>query len=192
MSRCSFTGGQRRCRSTRGVTQLEATIVVLLASPLMALGTHEVQVRLQRARTQEALDNVASIYRGAVAYYEAECRRTHPKQFPASVGPSPSLATLSRARGRRLKARLEDWEQASWQALSFVIGDPHRYVYQFDSLHRADSHEALPPGNPNAFTARAHGDLDGDGVFSTFERGAMVDPTASVVGGPLHVERELE
>jgi len=183
-------------RRARGVTQIDAAIVVLLASPLFALGTHEVQVRLQRARTQEAIDNIGSIYRGAVAYWEAEGTTRDgslfPRQFPERVGPTPSLATLARARGRMLQSRPKDWDANSWQALSFAVGDPHRYVYQFDSLHRHDSYESLPPGNPNAFTARAHGDLDGDGVFSTFERGAMVDASASVVGGPLHVEQELE
>ncbi len=172
---------------------------MLLASPLIALAADEVQVRSQRARTQEALDNVGCIFRGAVAYYEAEHNsRTGqivPRHFPRAIGPSPSLATLASAKGRRLQPWPGTWDAASWQALSFTVGDPHRYVYQFDSQYRRDVHDPSwnqPRGLPNAFTARAHGDLDGDGAFSTFERAAAGDAIASIVSGPLHVEHELE
>ncbi len=64
------------------------------------------------------------------------------------------------------------------------IGDPQRYAYEFVSSGT---------GTAAAFTARAHGDLDGDGVFSTFERAASVDASNSVKGSSgIYIDQELE
>ncbi len=47
--------------------------------------------------------------------------------------------------------------------------------------------------NASAFTASANGDLDADGVYSTFERAASVDASASVKGSSgIYIDNELE
>jgi hypothetical protein len=71
--------------------------------------------------------------------------------------------------------RPDDWADATWQALSFRIEDAHRFRYEYVS-------EGTGP--EARFAARAVGDLDCDGVYSTFERTGVVDAEGYVNGGP--------
>ncbi|MBX3219990.1 MAG: hypothetical protein KF795_05680 [Labilithrix sp.] len=77
----------------------------------------------------------------------------------------------------------EAWELPSWTALDFrpvADGAPQAYAYAFDSL-------------PDSFVARAHGDLDGDGIVSTFEmRGTAPDGGPPSVVPGMYIEAELE
>ena len=77
------------------------------------------------------------------------------------------------------------WQTPTWQALgfppprasgrAFTEGQPHAFSFAFDST--------LSPAR-SSFVAHAHGDLDGNGVMSTFElRGHDVegDPGGAAV-----------
>ena len=64
------------------------------------------------------------------------------------------------------------------------MSDPHYYSYEYVSEGT---------GTSARFTARAVGDLDCDGVLSTFERVGAVDAALNVMGGGgIYVENELE
>ncbi len=161
-------------------------IVVAIIGILAAVAIPAFMRYMKRAKTSEATQGIAGIFRGAVAYYEAE----HPnragtarvKQFPRNVGPTPTLTNL--VGGRKYTSLGGSWNDAAWVALSFAVYEPRYYAYQFVSSGTADAAE---------FTARAQGDLDGDGLFSTFERSASVDVSASVSGASgIYVDNELE
>jgi len=71
------------------------------------------------------------------------------------------------------------WDNPSWQALTFAISDPHYYSYEYTSDGT---------GTNAQFTARANGNLDGDGTLSTFERAGRRPRSSSnvcqmIVGG---------
>jgi hypothetical protein len=74
----------------------------------------------------------------------------------------------------------DTWNNPTWRALDFrpsAPDTPHCFAFSFDS--------SLAPAK-STFRAQAHGDLDGDGIPSTFEltgqytegdvRGPVVDP----------------
>jgi hypothetical protein len=71
------------------------------------------------------------------------------------------------------------WAHPTWHELSFEIASPHRYSYEFVT-------------DGARFIARALGDLDGDGVLSTFERTGQIGPDGAVVISDLRVVNELE
>jgi len=51
----------------------------------------------------------------------------------------------------------------------------------------------IPPDNGGCkFTAQAFGDLDEDGVFSTFERSGAADENGTNAGADLYIDQELE
>jgi hypothetical protein len=70
------------------------------------------------------------------------------------------------------------WEMEPWLSLRFSVDDPHHYSYQYE----------LAPDGKSA-RVRAVGDLDCDGVMSTFEM--SIDP-ASSSDPPITVDNELE
>jgi len=54
------------------------------------------------------------------------------------------------------------WDTPTWSALYFQITEPHYFVYEFTSNGKT--------GNDAEFVATAYGDLDCDGIRSTFQR----------------------
>ena len=73
-----------------------------------------------------------------------------------------------------------------WQELNFAIEGGHRYHYNF--VWKND-----PAGFGSCqFTAQAFGDLDGDGLFSTYERSGKLDADGFTPGVGLYIDRELE
>ena len=92
------------------------------------------------------------------------------------------------------------WQHLTWRSLDFGFCrpapheapdnlsecEPHRFAFQFDS--------ALDPQTGvMRFVATAHGDLDGDGVLSTFEvRGERLPGQPARVIPGMFVDREVE
>ena len=75
------------------------------------------------------------------------------------------------------------WKSSVWRALDFELLGPHRYAYEV---------EMSGEGAPLGFTARAVGDLDCDGVLSTFEQRGAVDSEGRVKSLGFFSKDELE
>jgi type IV pilus assembly protein PilA len=97
-------------------------------------------------------------------------------KMPASVGPTPPLGTCC-AEGEKCMPDTQLWEHPTWKALDFAMLDPHRYSYEF--VNKGSSYEI-----------KAYGDLDCDGVYSTFVLPGGPDMGAS--GPTVYKENELE
>jgi hypothetical protein len=139
-----------------------------------------------RLRTVEASANLQALVYGATAYYNygagSEYVLGDPSRarFPDSAPLTPAVVPWGEARA----PEAADWLHPTWQALGFAVWDSHYYAYQFDSAGT---------GLEATFTVSAFGDLDCDGVLSTFSRSGRVDPvhgTAYDLG--LYRENELE
>lgn len=128
----------------------------------------------RRAQTSEAEDRISEIYRSAVSYYYSEqvtgTGAAMQPQFPVSsqLTPARRCCELGGDDGR-CPVNYEQWDTPTWQALNFAIADPSYFQYQFIS-------------DGQSFTARALGDLDCDGVMSTFERAGMVNASGDIEG----------
>src|SRR5450432_713607 len=75
------------------------------------------------------------------------------------------------------------WDAPTWRALDFAFDAPHAYSFSFESANG----EAR-----SSFTARARGDLDGDGVTSSFSISGSVERGAEPKVGMLEIYREVE
>ena len=158
----------------------------------------EFQVYQARAKTTEAMEQLDRIYKGAAMYFSVPHLGPDgaylPCQFPASAAATPSpkgCADPAADKDGDGRCDLDDaaWAALTWTALMFQPAEPHYFVYRFDS-------QGI--GNEAIFTASAFGDLDRDGVLSTFQRsgkGTTGEKITSCVAQPvgdLTVKNEIE
>jgi hypothetical protein len=167
---------------TRRFTPIELAVAFALVGSLLAVAAPTFVREVHGSRFVEPVDGLQRIGVAAVAY-----GRLHPiaQGFPSSAPMTPPVPP----RGRCEADAPGVWDQPTWAALEFSPappGTPHCYAFGFDS--------SLSPAR-SVFRADAHGDLDGDGIVSTFEMtGHYVqgDPEGPALDRGVFVESEVE
>ena len=119
------------------------------------------------------------IYDGEIGYYQEEHTLSSgeltTKQF-ITVSATPTSVGRDKVLG--------NFDSEDWKSLKFSPDGPVWYSYSVD---------ASGLGTAASFTARATGDLDGDGNTSLFERVGGVTPAGEVQGGSaLYSLNEME
>jgi len=144
---------------------------------------------IRRSKTSEAVSNVRRIADGAIAFFLASSPGgvLAERRFPPTVRLTPGTPTRHMCRGgdsTKYGPTPDTFAHPSWAALGFSVDEPFYYAYEFVSKGTG----------PNAhFTARAIGDLNCDGVMSTFERIGFVDDEGNIRGGAgVYTNKELE
>lgn len=157
----------------RRFTAIELAIGAALFGSVAAVAVPAFVHELHASRFSEPIDALTRMSTSTIAYAE----RTH------SVPDSAPLTPGAPARGHAEAVPPETWSHPTWKALGFQAapdGVPFAFAYQFD-------------GQRAGFVATAHGDLDGDGVYSTFEmRGSAAPGEPLKIEPGMYVESELE
>ena len=149
---------------------------VALAAILSALGMYGLARYVRNAKCAEAVGSVSAIADAAAVFYDtsdgnqpvgtsadaAHAMRHFPPSSKASVPPD-----LESVRARRYQSALPDWSVSPWRELRFSIPQPQYFAYSFESQGTGAAAKA---------SVIAHGDLDGDGVTSTFRLDVVPDP----------------
>lgn len=164
-------------RGRGGFTLMELMVVVTILGLIAGLAIPSFLNYVRRSRTIEASGSLRRIFDASIAYYfdehAAQDGRAISRTFPAAASPTPAASCCGQP-GDKCDSMAAFANDPTWQALNFQMEDPHRYVYSYASS--GDDADAR-------FTARANGDLDCDGVFSTFERVGWVDAEGQAHGG---------
>jgi hypothetical protein len=161
------------------MTLLRAAAILGIGGSLLAVAVPTFVRNLSASKTAEALDGLSSLSRVAVSRAEAN---PHPDSFPPSVGLTPEEVP----KGLKVKDPPGTWDHLTWRALDFRMDHEHAFSFRFDSSVETGSQVAR-------FSARAHGDLDGDGNLSTFEvRGERRPGEGPRIMSGLLVSREFE
>ncbi len=182
--------------SRRAFTLIELMTVVFIIGFLAAIAIPGYIRYVRRSKTSEALTAIPAIYRGVTAYYQTEHTTRSGGIVTANLpNTTPAVPTsLSSVAGTTYAPSATDWDDATWQAVSFSISSPMRFQYQYCKT---------TSGGPNAcqststvgtsFEVYARGDLDGDGIPSTFVRAGIPGVGTEVAGSSsIYFENELD
>jgi hypothetical protein len=172
----------RRRAQSRGITAVNAAIGFALVGSLLAIAIPAFIREAYSSRFVEPVEGVTRLGAAAVAYASD---KPASEAFPA---PAP-ITPATPPRGTREVDPPGAWDTPTWQALHFTPtpnNKAHAFAFGFDSAHS--------PGH-GTFVAHAHGDLDGDGLTSTFAIHGVSDaddPAGPKVEPGLYVSSEVE
>lgn len=183
-----------RSRARRSAP-VELAILFALGGSLLAVAGPTFVRELHASRLVEPVEGLKRMGGGAVAF--AQEHASPPMAAPSGSGPqavqvfppSAPMTPSAPPRGRCEVDPPDAWETPTWNALQFrpaAPGKPHCFAFAFDSA----------PSPPlSTFRAHAHGDLDGDGITSTFEltgRYVEGDPRGAIIDPGMLIESEVE
>jgi hypothetical protein len=160
----------------RALTPVEAAIAFALGGSVLAVAIPEFVRGLHASRLAEPVDGLKRIAASAVSVAAAGLPEP---AFP----PSAPLTPPEIPRGVRADDPAGAWDQPTWRALGFGFDHAHAFSFSFESTRAPTLAH---------FRATAHGDLDGDGVVSTFEIEGEADITGARILPGMYVDREVE
>lgn len=165
-----------RLDPVRPLTPVETAAAISIGATVLAVTAPAFVQNLHASRLAEPIDGINRIAMHATAM---AATRAAEAAYPASVELTPTEVP----RGRPERDPPGVWEHSTWRLLDFEWIVPHSYSFAFDSENE--------PGHAR-FTARAHGDLDGDGVFSSFQISGEARDGNLPVTFPMESQREIE
>lgn len=160
----------------RALSPTEAALAVAIGGSVLFAALPAFVENLHASRLAEPIDGVGAIAARANALASLQGPEN---AYPESVGSTPAQVP----RAERVVDPPGTWDHPTWQKLGFSETVPHCFSFAFDSRN----------GKGLAtFRAIAHGDLDGDGIHSTFAIGGEYREGSEPKTLPLEIEREIE
>jgi type IV pilus assembly protein PilA len=148
-------------------------VLVLVVLPVFSvLAIYGVRKYIANAKTAEARSTLAEIARDAAATYD-------PQRGFCPSAPHPVPADRTGLSGQKYQSAPSDWDDGrapsvGFACLKFSLQVPQYYQYSYKTTGVGRT----------AFEATAHGDLNGDGNFSTFIVRGAVGPGGVVAIAP--------
>jgi type IV pilus assembly protein PilA len=173
-------------------------VVVLGVVVFAVLGIYGTRKYLANAKTAEARNNLGQLSKDASSAYDRESMSGTLTVGSASAVTKRLCASAANAvpssihsvQGMKYQSSTSDWvagdANTGWQCLRFNIMDPQYYQYSYERTGGATG-----GANGDGFKAVAHGDLNGDGVTSTFTMtGQIMSGIVNVSPAPDEVNPE--
>lgn len=198
----------------------DPTVLAAVGGIAAAVAIPALTKYMRRAKTSEARVQIAKMFDAASSYFSEEhvsraavaligaggglpagtphqCANdgrpvgsaglTPPASVRCSEGPGGRCMPVAGKPTRPGEYSMELWtDNPVWSALNFQMEQGHYFHYDFRWNNDSTGYGACQ------FTAQAFGDLDDDGVMSTYERAGAGDEMGINAAAGLYIDREVE
>jgi type IV pilus assembly protein PilA len=188
-----------RSRGARAAfTLIELMIVVAIIGILSVLAAYGVRKYIASAKTAEARNGLGRLASAAVIAFEHEHMATPVLTVGSSTAltramcksaSAPVPGSVGVVAGRKYQSSLADWNTdavggSGFACLHFTIDQPQYYMYNYVASGSSN------PGD--SFIVTANGDLNGDGVASTFQLSGSINASYGLNVAPNLIETNPE
>ena len=167
----------RAARDARGFTLVELMIVVAIIGVLAALAIYGVSRYLKHSKTAEANRSLGTMENGSKAKFQLDTDQSGSGVGPfvhvfCDTAPMTPATVPAGAKVAVTSGAGTGYNAGGWPCLKFIMTDPQFYAYTYTSTGTSGA-----SGTGANYTAMANGDLDGNGVLSTFQLMGAGDST---------------
>lgn len=167
---------------------VEAALLLSILGAALAVFVPTFLRRLRTNKIAEASELLQEMSTRTAAYYATSWDEGRVHCLPTAAGPTPAMPSVD-----PVEVDFSSEEAVgrdTWIALGFQPERPIRYRYQYAPGRAGCDLGMSEPAT--SITFRAEGDLDGDDVFSTFERRATIDRDGFAPAEALHIDQRTE
>jgi len=175
-------------RGRPSLSLIEVALLLCLTGIVLAVFVPTFLRRVRTNKISEASELLQEMSDRTAAYYATSWDGGRRYCLPPGAGPTPGAPTVDLAEVDFLEP--DQTGHATWEALGFQPARLVRYSYSYNPSRVGC--DLIGSDEPGSVSFRAEGDLDGDGVRSTFERQATLEGDGLKPSGTLHVHQRIE